>query len=97
MKRNRGYRRSVTETHIKRKKNICNHIYGWSWYKNDNQYSKNKVYCSCWMCRSYHQYLEGLDLKSWQDKMNCLDEDVKVRIPNRYTRWHGSMHSKGWK
>lgn len=93
MKRTRDYRRSVAETHIAHKKWICKHIYDWMWYDNDNQYSKNKVYCSCWMCRGYHQYLGELKLKSLQEE--C--KELKVRIPNRYTEWHSCRHSRGWK
>lgn len=93
MKRTRDYRRSVAKTHIARKKWICKHVYDWMWYDNDNQYSKNKVYCACWMCRGYHQYLGELKLKSLQEE--C--EELKVRIPNRYTEWHSCRHSRGWK
>lgn len=97
MKRTREYRRSVAETHILRKKQISRHIYFFDWYDNDNQYSKNKVYCSCWMCRGYHQYLDELKLKSLQDEFNEECEGLKVRIPNRCTEWHSCRHSHGWK
>lgn len=33
-----------------RKKNIAEHNYGWSYYDNLHQYSKNKVHCSCPLC-----------------------------------------------
>jgi len=60
MKRTRAYRRSEAKTHIARKKGISRHIYFFDWYDNDNQYSKNKVHCSCWMCRGYNEYLDTL-------------------------------------
>ena len=97
MKRTRDYRRSVAETHVAKRKWICKHIYNWMWYDNDNQYSKNKVYCSCWMCRGYHQYLGELKLKSLQEEFNEECKEFKVRIPNRYTEWHSCRHSHGWK
>ena len=34
-----------------RKQNISKHVYGMDWYPNLHQYSKNKVHCSCQMCR----------------------------------------------
>lgn len=101
MKRTREYRRSVAENHISRKKWISNHIYFFDWYHNDNQYSKNKVYCSCGMCRGYNMYLDALDLKSFQDSVDCqcdeVDEELKVRVPNRFIHWRSYRHSHGWK
>lgn len=34
-----------------RKKKIIN-AYGWDYYDNLHQYSKNKIHCSCPLCRS---------------------------------------------
>ena len=34
-----------------RKKNIAEHNHGSSWYDNLHQYSKNKIHCSCPLCR----------------------------------------------
>ncbi len=33
-----------------RKKEICKHAYGWEYYDNLHQYSKNKIHCSCSGC-----------------------------------------------
>lgn len=33
-----------------RKKNISEHHYGFSYYDNLHQYSKNKIHCSCPLC-----------------------------------------------
>lgn len=54
MQRTRDYTRKMRAKHIKRKKNIVSH---WRWFENgyypyDGMYSKNKVHCSCRMCRS---------------------------------------------
>lgn len=35
-----------------RKKNIAEHHYGWAYYDNVHQYSKNKIHCSCPLCSS---------------------------------------------
>jgi len=101
MKRNRDYRRSVAETHIARKKWISKHIYFFDWYNNDNQYSKNKVHCSCGMCRGYSNYLQEMYLKSLQKEVdqNCEEVGVSlsVRIPNRFVHFRSRRHSHGWK
>jgi len=34
-----------------RKQNISRKVYRMDWYKNLHEYSKNKVHCSCGMCR----------------------------------------------
>lgn len=35
-----------------RKMKICRDNYGWQYYDNLHQYSKNKIHCSCPMCRA---------------------------------------------
>ena len=37
-----------------RKKKIIN-AYGWDYYDNLHQYSKNKIHCSCGMCSRYRK------------------------------------------
>lgn len=46
-KRNRAYYRKQRIKHIKRKKNISEHCYGYDWYQVDGAYSKGKIHCSC--------------------------------------------------
>ena len=100
MKRTREYRRFVAENHISRKKWISNTLYHFDWYKNDNQYSKNKVFCSCNMCRGYNRYLDELDLKSFQNDVDSqcdeVDGELKVRVPNSLVHFK-SHYSHGWK
>lgn len=45
----RGLRRKNDFTHAIRKMMKCDKF---PWYDNLHQYSKNKIHCSCWMCRS---------------------------------------------
>lgn len=47
----RGERRKTNLRKAERKRNISKHVYGFSWYDNLHQYSKNKVHCSCNLCR----------------------------------------------
>lgn len=35
-----------------RKRNICKYFYGWEYYDNLHQYSKNKIHCSCPLCKA---------------------------------------------
>jgi len=44
-RRRKNYRKAV------RKQHISNEVYGFSWYKNLHEFSKNKIHCSCLMCR----------------------------------------------
>ena len=102
MKRTREYRRSVAESHIARKKWISNTLYHFDWYRNDNQYSKNKVFCSCPMWRGYNMYLGEMELKRFQMELDSQTEemndlDLRVRVPNRYIHWRSSRRSHGWK
>ena len=47
-KRHNDWRKAI------RKRDIVYHIYGFDngWYDNLHQYSKNKIHCSCPLCRS---------------------------------------------
>lgn len=46
-----------------RKRRIAHEVLGWEYYDNLHQYSKNKIHCSCWMCRR-----KSYDEKSMRDK-----------------------------
>lgn len=48
--RTRAERRKNDYKKAVRKKNICEHHYGFPYYDNLHQYSKNKIHCSCPMC-----------------------------------------------
>ena len=49
--RNRAEKRHNDWRKAIRKKKIIN-AYGWDYYDNLHQYSKNKIHCSCPMCRA---------------------------------------------
>lgn len=51
--RSRAYYRFQSKTHSRRKRNLARKIYGGDWYRNEHQYSKNKIHCSCCLCRFY--------------------------------------------
>jgi hypothetical protein len=66
--RTRAYTRRMRAKHIKRKKAIVSH---WSWFANgyypyDGMYSKNKIHCSCPMCKSKAYY--GKHILTRQEK-----------------------------
>ena len=48
--RTRAERRKINFKKALRKKNICEHCYGQTYYDNLHQYSKNKIHCSCPKC-----------------------------------------------
>ena len=47
----RADRRKKDVNKALRKRNISKHALGWNWYNNLHQYSKNKIHCSCPLCR----------------------------------------------
>ena len=47
----RAKRRKKNISKALRKQNISKTAYGFDWYKNLHQYSKNKIHCSCNLCR----------------------------------------------
>ena len=58
MSRTRAYTRKMRAKHIKRKKRIVSH---WHWFENgyyphDGMYSKNKIHCSCPLCKDKAYY-----------------------------------------
>lgn len=58
MSRTRAYTRKMRAKHIKRKKNIVLHWHGFEngYYPHDGMYSKNKIHCSCPLCKSKAYY-----------------------------------------
>lgn len=72
--RTRAERRKNDYKKAVRKKNISEHNYGWAYYDNLHQYSKNKVHCSCPRC-SYKTNNSG----GWGEFQNCTHAD-KVKI-----------------
>ena len=53
-------RRHNNVTKALRKRKICKH-YGWDYYDNLHQYSKNKIHCSCPLCaiKTNTKYFHG--------------------------------------
>lgn len=75
--RKREQRRRKDRTKAKRKRNICKNVYHFLWYDNLHQYSKNKIHCSCGICRFRSVYEP--DAKPIQDRKRILamDQDLK--------------------
>ena len=48
--RTRAERRHNDVIKALRKQKICSKFYGWDYYDNLHQYSKNKIHCSCPIC-----------------------------------------------
>lgn len=56
MDKTRAKRRYDNLIKAKRKQTISRSVYGLDWYRNLHQYSKNKVHCSCGLCRFKSTY-----------------------------------------
>ena len=73
----RAKRRKNNRNKAARKQHICKNIYGFDWYhKSLHQYSKNKIHCSCPMCR-YRSIFEP-DRKPMQDIKNLIDIEQQL-------------------
>ena len=60
-----------------RKQKISKEIYHMDWYNNLHQYSKNKVHCSCGICRFKNKWEP--DKKPMQDIRKILDMDNQYK------------------
>ena len=69
----RAERRRIDRNKAARKKNICETHYGFSYYDNDHQYSKNKIHCSCPLC-SAKTKINGHSISEMK-KINSLESE----------------------
>ena len=75
----RAERRKSNYSKAIRKRNICLNIYGHDWYHRSlNEYSKNKIHCSCGMCRFRSVY--DPNNMPFADKKTL--EDIKEQLKN---------------
>ena len=73
--RTRAERRRNNFLKARRKQLICKKIYGWEYYDNLHQYSKNKIHCSCPMCATK---TNGKHIKNgWHPRFNPTMKDRK--------------------
>lgn len=93
MNRNRCWRRYKNYTKAKRKKDIDLNIqYYWNdaggirvhpWYSNLNQYSKNKIHCSCPLCSAKTNNKGKRKRKnyapSWNPKLSDLKKEMSMQ------------------
>ena len=80
MSRTRAYTRKMRAKAIKRKKRITSHYPGsdtFPYYAFDGVYSKNKIHCSCRMCRSKDYY--GRHIPTIQELRNGIG--LKHKVP----------------
>ena len=64
-------------TKARRKQEIAETVYGWSYYDNLHQYSKNKIHCSCNLCR--FRPVWNPDAKPMQDIKNIAKMDYRLK------------------
>lgn len=67
----RARRRALDLSKARRKAHLAKEVYGIDYYKYLHQYSKNKIHCSCNLCRFRPNY--DPDNKPMQDVRNLLD------------------------
>ena len=80
MKHNRNYIREMCWKHATRKQRTAKHCYGWDYYDNLHQYSKNKIHCSCPLCREQRtnspKTFSVSDQKKFDDITDQLNNEV---------------------
>lgn len=87
--RTRARRRHVDFKKAIRKRNICVGIDGEEWYKHLHQYSKNKIHCSCPLCRCksrYHNEKKGSNINWGQKDRKSLDD-----MEEQVTEWSANF------
>ena len=80
MKHDRNYVREMCWKHATRKQWTAKHCYGWDYYDNLHQYSKNKIHCSCPLCREQRtnspKTFSVSDQKKFEDISNPMNEVI---------------------
>ena len=80
MKHNRNYIREMCWKHATRKQWTAKHCYGLDYYDNLHQYSKNKIHCSCPLCREQRtnspKTFSISDQKKFDDITDQLNNEV---------------------
>lgn len=75
MNRTRDYYRKMRAKHIKRKKKITYHYGsfrdGYPYYTHDGMFSKNKIHCSCPLCKEKAYF--GKHMPTLQEKRKKID------------------------
>ena len=74
--RTRAKRRKTDIKKALRKRNISRHALGGDWYHNLHQYSKNKIHCSCNLCRFRPNW--NPDAVPMQDVRNTMKMDTRL-------------------
>lgn len=59
--------RSNNWKHALRKRRIAREVLGCNYYSNLHQYSKNKIHCSCPLCKDCQGHLRASDRKKIED------------------------------
>lgn len=97
-KRSRSYYRKMRAKHIVRKRRISRSWMGHGWFGDngqDGRYSKNKIHCSCWMCRPRKCEGDALtDVKKKQSMASAIQDGIdemmltpnKVSVPGKESR-----------
>ena len=92
MSRTRAYTRKMRAKHIKRKKNIVSHQHWFEngYYPHDGMYSKNKIPCSCPLCKDKAYY--GKHLFTRQEVHALLKLQEALRESCTYNECSGDFN-----
>ena len=71
-----AHNRDVSRRKALRKRRIAREICGWEMYDNLHQYSKNKIHCSCPLCRAKTN-MKNMKWKSGNEAKNWKHSDIQ--------------------
>ena len=83
MERSRSYTRKMRAKHIKRKKRITSHYHNsneYPYYPHDGMYSKNKIHCSCPLCKDKAYYGKHLFTRQEVHALLRMQEQQKELV-----------------
>ena len=96
MNRTKEYNRYKMFSKALRKRNISNRVYGYDFYENLHQYSKNKIHCSaeCYKTRNKGNR-RWKRPHNWSRSLNYKASDLRRQISMDYeeSEFFGNTHS----
>ena len=99
MNRTKEYNRHKMFSKALRKRNISNRVYGYDFYENLHQYSKNKIHCSCPMCSPKTRNKGHRNRKNYQRALNYKTSELRrqISMDDEELEYTGSIGHRGSK
>ena len=76
--RTKDYHRAQRDRIIRNRKQKSKSYYGQEYYPDDNRYSKGKIFCSCWRCRSTDHRKRHIFTRQELITLVNMEEEIKL-------------------